>query len=152
MRSSQLNLIIAWVWILLGFLSGLGLGLFFHREDWLGGYGSFRRRLYRLCHISFFGLGFVNLCFVLTVQHLNLPPPLFTTASLCFISGAVLMPICCLVMAHFPQSRLLFALPVISLVVAGALTVYGVTPPFQRNKATSVVGQQNQPSLLTAKH
>ena len=45
---SQMNLLLAWLWICLGFLSGMLLGLFFHRENWLGGYGSLKRRMYRL--------------------------------------------------------------------------------------------------------
>src|SRR5690349_16227137 len=54
MKSSgaQLNLQLAWLWILLGFIAGMVLGLFFHREDWPGGYGSFRRRMYRPRYIS----------------------------------------------------------------------------------------------------
>lgn len=70
---SNLNLVLAWLWILLGFVSGMVLGLFFHRENWLGGYGSFRRRMYRLAHISFFGLGAVNLLFWLTLQRSRQP-------------------------------------------------------------------------------
>jgi len=66
---SNPNLILAWLWILLGFVSGMMLGMFFHGENWLGGYGSFKRRMYRLGHISFFGLGAVNLLFWLTVQN-----------------------------------------------------------------------------------
>src|SRR6266436_1502559 len=65
-RIIQLNLIAAWSGILAGFVSGLLLGLFFHREDWLGGFGSFKRRLYRLAHISLFGLAIVNLMFYFT--------------------------------------------------------------------------------------
>src|SRR6476646_8665042 len=66
MHVPQINLAFAWCWIVVGFLSGMVQGLSFHREDWLGGYASFRRRLYRLAHISFFGLGAVNLFFYLT--------------------------------------------------------------------------------------
>src|SRR5437588_762585 len=51
------NIVFAWGWILAGFLSGMVLGLFFHHEHWLGGYGSWMRRMYRLGHISFLGLG-----------------------------------------------------------------------------------------------
>ena len=36
-----INEAFGWVWVLAGFLSGLVLGLFFQRDDWLGGYGSF---------------------------------------------------------------------------------------------------------------
>ncbi|HMF37455.1 MAG TPA: hypothetical protein VKF17_12475, partial [Isosphaeraceae bacterium] len=62
----DLNLTVAWLAILLGLISGTLLGLFFHREDWLGGYGSWRRRMLRLGHISFFGTGLLNLSFALS--------------------------------------------------------------------------------------
>src|SRR6266403_4817090 len=109
---AHLNLLLAWLWILLGIVSGLVLGLFFHREDWLGGYGSFKRRLYRLAHISLFGLGVVNLCFYLTVQTLAAPAAMLATASWAFFIGAISMPICCLIMAHFPKDQPLFCVPV----------------------------------------
>ena len=120
---SNLNLLVAWLWILLGFISGMALGMFFHGENWLGGYGSFRRRMYRLGHISFFGLGAVNLLFCLTVQNFSLAGPLVHFASLAFIIGAIAMPICCVVMAHFPKAHLIFSVPVVSLITGGILTL-----------------------------
>ena len=119
----QLNLLFAWLWILLGFGSGLILGLFFHGENWLGGYGGWKRRLYRLAHISFFGLGAVNLLFWLTCQ--RLPPPALpgVAASWTFLLGGVTMPVCCVVMAHYPKARLVFAVPVLCLLAGGALTL-----------------------------
>src|SRR5438270_9569458 len=104
----ELNLIAAWFGILLGFGSGLILGLFFNRENWLGGYASLKRRLYRLAHISFFGLGAVNLLFYFTALRLPGPSPIIVIASWAFIVGAIAMPICCLLMAHFPRAHLLF--------------------------------------------
>jgi hypothetical protein len=121
----QSNLLAAWVGMLLGFLSGLVLGLCFHRENWLGGYGSFKRRLYRLAHISLFGLGAVNLFFYLTARTLA-PHLALTLASSAFILGAITMPICCVIMAHFPNTRLLFALPVLSLISGGVLTLAAI--------------------------
>ena len=121
----QINLLAAWVGILLGFLSGLALGLGFHRENWLGGYGSFTRRLYRLAHISLFGLAAVNLFFYFTARALP-AGTLLSLASSAFIAGAITMPICCLIMAHFPNTRSLFALPVVSLVAGGVLTLVEV--------------------------
>ena len=147
MRSLQLNLILAWVWIWLGFLSGLGLGLFFHRADWLGGYASLQRRLYRLCHISFFGLGVLNLCFYLTAQESRITGPPLTVASWAFIAGAVAMPACCLLMAHFPRTRLLFGLPVVTLLVGGALTVIAVGITGHSSFRTSAKGS---PALNSA--
>ena len=122
----HLNLVIAWLWILLGFVSGMVLGLFFHRENWLGCYASFKRRLYRLAHISFFGLGVVNLLFCLTVQNFSLAGPLVHFASLAFITGAIAMPVCCVVMAHFPKAHMIFAVPVVSLIAGGILTLMEV--------------------------
>ena len=56
-------LTVVWIGMLLGVVSGAIIGVYFTREDWMGGYGSHRRRLTRLGHISFFGLGFVNFFF-----------------------------------------------------------------------------------------
>lgn len=122
--SAQINLVLAWLWITLGFVSGLALGLFFHREDWLGGYASFKRRLYRLAHISFFGLGAVNLLFWLTVNALGVSGSAFGLASWAMVIGAVSMPICCVIMAHHSKTQLLFAVPIISLLMGGALTIF----------------------------
>jgi len=123
---SNLNLILAWLWIVLGFVTGMVLGMFFHGENWLGGYASFKRRMYRLGHISFFGLGAVNLLFWLTMQ--KIPPawPMAGVASWAFIIGAITMPLCCMVMAHFPKTHLIFAVPVVSLITGGVLTLLEV--------------------------
>ena len=118
----NLNLVIAWLWLLLSFVAGMVLGMFFHGENWLGGYGSFKRRMYRLGHISFFGLGVVNLLFCLTAQTFSLACPFTVVASWAFIAGAISMPVCCVVMAHFPKAHLIFAVPVISLIAGGVLT------------------------------
>lgn len=122
----QLNLTLAWLWVFLGFASGFYLGLHFHKEDWLGGYGSRKRRLYRLGHISFFGLAIINLMFYFTARSLATTGLPVAVASWSFIVGAVTMPVCCLIMAHRPKLRLLFAIPVSSLILAGALTLMEV--------------------------
>ena len=127
----ELNLLVAWVGISLGFVSGLLLGLFFHREEWLGGYTSFRRRLYRLAHISFFGLGAVNLAFFFTVKSLPGAGPLQGIASMAFVIGAISMPICCILMAHFPKTRVLFGVPVLSLLLGGVITCLVVLHPHE---------------------
>ena len=120
---TQINLVLAWLWILLGFGSGMILGLFFRRENWLGGYASFRRRMYRLGHISFFGLGAVNLLFCLTVQNFSLGGPLIHFASWAFVIGALAMPVCFAIMANFPKAHLIFSVPVVSLLAGGILTL-----------------------------
>jgi hypothetical protein len=123
---SNPNLFLAWLWILLGFVSGMALGLFFHHENWLGGYGSFKRRMYRLGHISFFGLGAVNLLFWLTMQNISPTGQFANIATWAFIVGAITMPVGCVIMAHFPKAHLVFAVPVVSLITAGILTLLEV--------------------------
>ncbi len=117
----QSNLVLGWLWVLLGFITGMVLGLFFQGETWLGGYTSLRRRMYRLGHISFFGLGAVNLLFWLTVKALSASSEMLTAASWLFVAGAVTMPVCCVLMAHFPKLHLIFSVPVVSLIAGGVL-------------------------------
>lgn len=119
---SNANLVFAWIWILLGFLTGMLLGLRFQNENWLGGYGSFPRRMYRLGHISFFGLGAVNLMFHLSVKGLA-PGVLASFASAAFILGGVSMPVCCWLMARNKKFQSLFAVPVLSLITGATLTI-----------------------------
>ena len=121
-----MNLLIAWLWICLGFLSGMLLGLFFHHENWLGGYSSLKRRMYRLGHISFFGLGAVNLLFWLTARNLPMPLLASSIASWAFVVGALTMPLCCGIMAHFPKLHVIFTVPVVSLLLAGGLTLAAI--------------------------
>lgn len=119
---AQLHIMFGWGSILLGVLSGAVLGLFFHREDWAGGYGSFRRRMLRLGHIAFFGLGFLNLLFGFTLQSIALPQPYLQSASLGFVLGALTMPLCCLLAAWRKPLRHLFPVPVLSI-VAGIVPI-----------------------------
>ncbi|HTR43331.1 MAG TPA: hypothetical protein VMH87_17095 [Pseudomonadales bacterium] len=122
-----MNLFFGWLWILMGIISGTVLGMFFHGDRWLGGYGSFKRRMYRLGHISFFGLGLLNLMFWLTVLSVTPSTAITDIASAAFISGGITMPICCVIMAHAPKAHMLFAVPVISLICAGVLMVMAVS-------------------------
>jgi hypothetical protein len=135
----ELNLALAWSWVALGLGSGMVLGLFFHREQWLGGYASLKRRLYRLGHISFFGLGVLNLCFYFTVRELAVTGPAVKIAAWAFVAGAIFMPLCCVLMAHAPRLRPLFAVPVLSLLLGGVLTAVVVAlPQLPRNHRQSV--------------
>jgi len=116
----RLNLDAAWIGMLLGALAGAGQGLFFHREDWLGGYASWRRRMTRLGHISFFGLAFVNLAFALTAGALGLEDGLGASSRL-LVAGAAGMPLVCYLSAWRKPFRQLFFLPVLCVLLGVAL-------------------------------
>ena len=119
---------VVWIGMLLGVLSGAVIGLFFHREDWMGGYDSFRRRLTRLGHISFFGLGFVNFLFAGTV--FIIAPAgqvqLAWIAAFAFTVAAAAMPTCCFLSAWRKSFRHLFPIPVIGALIGICLTLYFV--------------------------
>lgn len=95
-----------------GVVSGSLLGLFFHREEWLGGYGSFRRRMLRLGHISFFGLGLINVLFALSISARGIPPLAARIAFAGLLLGMVTMPACCFLTAWKQPLRYLFLVPV----------------------------------------
>jgi hypothetical protein len=112
-----------WAGMLLGVASGAVIGLFFHREDWMGGYASYRRRLTRLGHISFFGLALVNFCFAFTQSVTPLTAPWNVIAMQSFIAGAATMPTVCFLSAWRKPFRHLFSIPVgaVLIGVIGAL-------------------------------
>lgn len=114
--SESFNLSVAWIGIFFGLVSGSLLGLFFQREEWLEGYGSWRRRLLRLGHISFFGIAFLNLAFVFSASRLKLEEPLWIPA-ICFAIAEFTMPSVCFASAFYKPARVLFPIPVISLLV-----------------------------------
>jgi hypothetical protein len=121
---ADLNLTFGWVWIVCGFASGAVLGLFFYDNDWLGGYGSWRRRMVRLGHIAFIGTGLLNVAFALTLRHSEVPAP--PIAVWLFVVGAVTMPLVCLLAAWRDGWRHLFPIPVASLIGAGLSLIFQV--------------------------
>ena len=118
------NLALAWIGILLGCLSGAAQGLFFHGQSWLGGYGSWRRRMLRLGHISFFGIAFLNLGFAVTVTLVGEADASVWAARL-LIAGAIGMPAICYLSAFREGFRHWFVLPVFCLTAAVLLVLRG---------------------------
>lgn len=112
---AHFNLILGWTSMVAGAISGATLGLFFHDERWMGGYASFRRRLMRLGHVAFFGLGILNVLFALSVTALSVPRPYDRVASAGFAVGAVTMPVCCFLTAWRGGFRYLFPIPVLAV-------------------------------------
>ncbi|HEU5400382.1 MAG TPA: hypothetical protein VFU86_03440 [Terriglobales bacterium] len=119
------NLIGGWVGILAGVLAGAIIGLFFHRDDWMGGYGTYSRRLVRLGHISFFGLGFINLIFAATAAQLQLPFTYLQVASVSLLVAAITMPVVCFLSAWRKPIRHFFPIPVVAATVGLLAIVTG---------------------------
>src|SRR5215813_13910591 len=96
---ANIQILAGWIGISLGVLTGALFGLLFHKEDWLGGYNSWPRRMLRLGHISFFGLAFLNFTFALTSREQGLHGRLVHIASVLYLIGAATMPIVCFLSA-----------------------------------------------------
>ena len=119
-----LNWTAGWSFVLAAFVSGAAIGLFFHRENFWGGYASFRRRIVRLGHIALAALGMMNVVFSYS------PWPDAATwqsdaASIAFVVGGASMPAVCFLSGWDPRCRHLFFIPVTALVLAAAWTLSG---------------------------
>jgi hypothetical protein len=119
-----LNWQIGWWLILLSFVTGAGIGLFFHREDFLGGYNSFRRRIVRLGHIALAALGMLNVIY----SYSSWPVPETTAAMVAscgFVVGGIAMPAVCFLTGWRAGFRMLFFIPVLALLIAVSFTIGG---------------------------
>jgi len=123
-----INLYAAWIGFLLGALAGATSGLFFDRENWLGGYADWRRRMVRLGHISFFGIGLLNLGFYLTVDAVGIQEGIRIPAILLMV-GAVAMPLVCYLSAYRKGFRHLFFIPAGAVTLALALFMWRLAVP-----------------------
>ena len=93
------------------------LGLFFPRENFLGGYSSWPRRLTRLGHIALAAIGLLNVVYAIT--------PLSSDATwrtaiidAALILGGIAMPAVCFLSAWKKPLKFLFFLPVSALTAA----------------------------------
>ena len=113
-----MNFLAGWWLILSAFVTGAALGLGFHREEFLGGYGSFRRRLARLGHIALAALGGLNVLYGVC------PVPVSVWPGRLLLAGAIAMPLVCFLSAWKETFRHLFFVPVALLISAVALILY----------------------------
>ena len=114
---SQFSLLNGWYGILAGIVSGAIIGLFFHKPDWMGGYTSFRRRLTRLGHISFIGIGLLNFLFGFTLASPVVAAGserIAERGSIYFMAALITMPLVCFLTAWKKPFRHLFFIPVLT--------------------------------------
>lgn len=121
-----LNWYAGWILLLASFASGAAIGLFFHREEFWGGYGSFRRRIVRLGHIACAALGMLNLILFAAAGHAASQS--LHAASVLLVAGGASMAAVCFLSGWRASFRHLFFIPVTSLTLAVALVLYGGLP------------------------
>jgi hypothetical protein len=131
----ELNIIAAWIGILLGVVSGIVVGLRFADADWLGGYASWPRRMIRLGHISFFGIALLNVAFYVTcllvyADSWILPRGI---AGWALLVAAAAMPTVCFLAAWRKPMRQLFFVPVLGVTAAGGTVLVNVIDVLRRS-------------------
>jgi hypothetical protein len=122
----MVNETFGWISVLGGLGMGLYMGLKFQREDWLGGYGSFPRRMVRLAHVALVALGILNIQFAQSLPRMHAGATAVAIASFAFMAAAVLMPACCLWMAVRRRHFEIFAAPITCLAAGLLLTIGGL--------------------------
>ena len=119
----MLNIIAGWCSILLGGLFGAAQGMFFYQEKWLGGYNSWKRRISRLGHVSFFGIGFTNIAFGLTVRSFAIEDGTLISSYL-LLSALVTMPLVCYLSSIRDFFRHVFFIPALSVILGVSLFIW----------------------------
>jgi len=94
--------------------------------EWLGAYGDVSRRLARLGHIAFLGLGIIDVLLARELPRLALSAAMRRTASVAMILGNALLPPALFAAAACRPCKYLLPVPAIAVFVAVVLTVWGV--------------------------
>lgn len=128
MDAAELHVLIGWSAMAVGVMAGGVIGLRFYDEDWAGGYGSWRRRMMRLGHISLFGIGIINLLFGLTLRAFQVSSPNTWIASLGFLVAMITMPLCCFLSAWKKPFRHFFPIPVLAVLIGIFSLLLGWSP------------------------
>ena len=121
----SINLMVGWIGMFLGLVSGIIAGLFFHKQDWLGGYSSRSRRMFRLGHIAFFGLGFVNVLFEFSMYLKPIEPTQRMWAGAGFLLALLTMSLVCFLTAWKEGFRHLFFIPVVGAACGFIAVIWG---------------------------
>jgi len=126
MDIGEINVIFGWVWICLGFIVGMTLGLWAEGESWLGGYASATRRYLRLGHVAFIALPIINIIYGNELVLADLGDSMKYIGSYLMIFGAVGVPITCISAAFIRKTRYFLPLPASAILVGTIILVIGL--------------------------
>ncbi len=132
------NLAIGWSSLAVGALTGLILGLWSFGgplpvPEWLGDYGSLPRRLMRLGHIAFFGLGILNILMARQIAAARRSD--YSRAALASMNfGNLLLPPTLMAAALYEPLKYLMSLPAFAVslalvIVAANAILEALEPP-----------------------
>jgi len=120
------NILFGWVWMCLGFIFGMTLGLWSDGETWLGGYVSVTRRYLRLGHVAFIALPIINILYGKELASVELDNTVKYIGSYMMIFGAVGIPIICISAAFIRKTRYFLTLPALAILIGTIILVIGL--------------------------
>lgn len=124
------NRCIGWTCLAVGVATGLIMGLWSFDgpvavPTWIGGYAETSRRLVRLGHIAFIGLGMLNILLGRELPRLALGAGGRRTASIAMNIGNVFLPITLFAAGAYRPLKILMAGPALCVFLALLLVAYG---------------------------
>ena len=127
------NRFVGWTSLAVGVAVGLVMGLWsfdgpLPPPAWIGEYADTSRRLVRLGHIAFIGLGLIDILLERELSRSALAPATRGVASWAMVIGNVLLPIALIAAAAYHPLKYFMAIPASSVFVALVLAAYGCTP------------------------
>ena len=131
----NINRAIGWSSMALGVATGLVMGMWSFAgpvPSPLGEYGDVSRRLARLGHIAFFGLGILNILLVRELHALDLGRGQRLVAAWAMNFGNIFLPLTLFAAAAWHPLKYTMPLPAISVFVAMAIATLGAAKACRR--------------------
>lgn len=124
------NRSVGWASLTVGVGTGLILGLWSFDGPapvpaWLGEYGDTSRRLVRLGHIAFIGLGILNILLGRELDRLALAASARRAASVAMNAGNIFLPLTLVAAGAYRPLKFLMPLPALCVFLALVLAAYG---------------------------
>jgi len=132
-----MNRTVGWFSLAVGVATGLVMGLWafdgpMTPPAWLGEYGDTARRLARLGHIAFIGLGLINILLAQELAHSALSLRARRIASRQMNFGNIVLPLTLFAASMWRPAKYAMAVPATAVFVALCLAAWGArtrTPP-----------------------
>ena len=135
------NRAVGWASLAIGIATGLVMGLWsfdgpMPTPAWLGEYSDTPRRLARLGHIAFIGLGILNILLARELAETALTTSARRVASQAMNVGNVLLPLTLFAAAAWRPAKYAMALPASAVFVAMCLAAWGARAPIKTGRLT----------------
>jgi len=120
----------AWLSFVIGVATGLVMGLWSFdgpvpTPGWLGDYDALSRRMARLGHIAYFGLGFITLLLAWELPKLALDERQRVMAARAMIFGNMVLPLTLFAASAWHPLKYLMPIPALSVLVALSIAARG---------------------------